>query len=140
MLVWGAVIVKQAAVPVWATLFVITTVVFPAEFLAWQAAGLTWTLDRCLLIALLVSFAAAWWQGRARLPTWRLADLTLALFFLWLVARTLTQPWGSIAPHQPPTLMHLINGYGVPVSLYCVLRWSQLSGRQLRMSFWMLIC
>jgi O-antigen ligase len=72
------------------------------------------------------------------LSSWHLADLAVAAFLGWLAVRTFTQPLGSIAPHQPHTLMHAINGYCIPLALYAVLRFSKPSAIALRPAFWVI--
>ena len=58
--------------------------------------------------------------------------LALALFTIWLVARTITQPLGSVIPQQPPTLMHLLNGYLIPFAIYAVLRMTPLDLKKIQ--------
>lgn len=138
LLLWGGLFVARASVYLVAALFLVATAVFPAEFFSVQAAGLTWTLDRLLFLALLASFAVSWYRGRIEIGSWHLADLAALSFLAWLAIRTFTQPLGSIAPHQPHTLMHAINGYLVPLVLYGVLRFSKPSASALRPAFWVI--
>jgi len=135
---WAGITLIRSNVFTMAAIFLVSTSVFTSEFFAFQAVGLTWTIDRLAFVLLLGSFAIAWHRGQHELGRWELVDLLVMAFSAWLAARTLTQPLGSIAPHQPHTLMHMINGYCIPLALYFVLRTSKPDCRQLRPAFWIL--
>lgn len=119
-------------------LFLVATGCFPAEFFSLDAAGLTWTLDRTWLLAILAQFAIKWYRGESVSLKLETTDLLLGLFFLWLLARTLTQPLGIAIKGQPPTLMHLVNGYLIPLIVYGVLRFSKLEPARLQPALWCL--
>ena len=120
-------------------LFFVAACVFPAEFFSIDAGGLTWTLDRLLLVAIAAQLGVAWYRGRLVFRGWEAVDLAMIAFVFWLVLRTVTQPWGSVLPDQPPTLMHLVNGYLIPVFLYATLRLWRLDPARLRVPG-MIVC
>jgi len=126
------IILMQGCLQLSCALFLIATACLPAEFFSLNAIGLTWTLDRFWLIAILGQFALKWY--RSELAEFRLdaTDLLLILFVMWLTVRTFTQPLGVTIAGQPPTLMHYINGYLVPLVLYIVLRFSKVDMKQLQ--------
>lgn len=130
--VWMFIALVRGSLLLSCVLFLVATACFPAEFLRLDAAGLTWTLDRVWLLAILAQFAVKWYRGEGVSLKWESTDLLLGLFFLWLLARTLTQPLGVAIKGQPPTLMHLVNGYLVPLIVYCVLRFSKLEPNRLQ--------
>lgn len=132
LLVWGAICVVCSSLYLSVALFFFATCVFPAEFFAVDMAGLTWTLDRLCLLCIAAQVALRWRRGELRMGSMQALDVAIGLFGLWLVARTITQPLGSVLPSQPATLMHLVNGYLIPFFLYAVLRTSQLDNRQLK--------
>lgn len=120
-------------------IFLVCTSVFTAEFFSFQSAGLTWTIDRFVFLLLIGNFLVGWWRGKHDLLSLEFVDYLMAAFLVWLAARTFTQPLGPIAPHQPHTLMHLINGYCIPMALYFVLRTSRPERKDLRLAFWIIV-
>lgn len=137
-LIWGGITVTRVSVITMASLFFLATACCPAEFFSIQAAGLSWTIDRIIILTLLGTFVVGWKTGRLNVLPLEFIDCLMGLFLIWLTARTITQPLGSIHPQQPHTLMHLINGYGVPFALYFVVRSSKLDLAGLRWGFWIM--
>lgn len=136
--VWMFIALTRGSLLLSCALFLVATACLPAEFFSFDAAGLTWTLDRAWLLVIVAQFAIKWYRGQTVPLQWEPTDLLLGLFFLWLLARTLTQPLGIAIKGQPPTLMHLINGYLTPLVIYCVLRYSKLQAERLVPAVWCL--
>jgi len=126
------------SLPLSCVLFLIVSACLPAEFASCDIGGLTWTLDRGWLLLIAVQFAIKWYRGETAPLKWETTDFLLILFVMWLVVRTLTQPLGVMVKGQPPTLMHLINGYAIPVFLFLILRLSKLDAKQLEPALWCL--
>lgn len=135
---WATVLCRRFSICFWATAFLLCTSTFTAEFYAVQIGGLTWTLDRLVFLCLFARFIIGWKLGEYRFGQWEIEDSFAAAFLVWLLARTLTQPWGSIAPHQPHTLMHMVNGYLIPLMLYAILRTAKPDRRQLKPALYLL--
>lgn len=131
-LVWGFIALVHGSLPLSMALFLVATSCFPAEFLSFDLAGLTWTVDRLWYFVIVAHMMVLWYRGELSRFRCDAIDLILAVFVLWLVARTITQPLGVAIAGQPHTLMHLINGYLVPISLYFMLRITKLKPEQLR--------
>lgn len=132
LVLWGAISIARGSLFVLVALFFIATCVFPAEFLAVDLGGLTWTVDRLCLIGIATQLILRWRRGELRIQRLESLDVALGLFLLWLIARTITQPLGSVLPDQPATLMHLVNGYLIPFFLYAALRTSTLQPDKLK--------
>jgi O-antigen ligase len=130
--VWGVIALLRGSVLLSTAIFLVCTSCLPPEFASVDAMGVTLTLDRVWLLALIVQVGIQWYQNRLRPLRLEGCDLAIGLFFLWLVARTITQPLGSAIPGQPNTLMHLVNGYAIPIALYVFLRFSPLSPEKLK--------
>jgi O-antigen ligase len=130
--VWALIALLRGCVYLSTALFIVTTCCMPAEFASVDALGLTWTLDRLWFVALLIQAAICWYRGQCRPRHLEYPDVAVGLFALWLIARTAVQPLGSVLPGQPPTLMHLVNGYLIPMTLYAILRSNQLQAEKLR--------
>lgn len=136
--VWGGIAVSRASVVTVAVVFLVATSCLPPEYISFRAAGLAITVDRVTILAMAVTFLLAYKQGKVRLLPLETVDYIALLFFLWLTARTLTQPLGSVQPSQPHTLMHLVNGYGVPLAVYFMVRSAKIEFKDLRPSFWII--
>lgn len=136
--IWLLVALVRGSVPLSCTIFLVATACLPAEFFSLDAAGLTWTVDRLWMLLLLAQVSIKWYRGEMATFRWETTDLLLAAFFLWLLARTLSQPLGAQIKGQPITLMHLINGYLIPITVFAVLRLSTLHGAQLQPAVWCL--
>ncbi|MCA9131802.1 MAG: O-antigen ligase family protein [Planctomycetales bacterium] len=136
LLLWVMIALLRGSIFLSTALFFVATCVFPAEFYAVDALGLTWTLDRIWLVGIAGQFAIRWYRDELRFTQIESTDVAMVLFGLWLVARTLTQPLGSVLPGQPPTLMHLVNGYMIPFFLYLALRTSRLEPARMQAALW----
>lgn len=130
-LVWGLLIIRYQDLPLACMIFLAVTSVLSGDFFGFDAAGLTWTLDRFWLVFLSVQLAVSAWTGGLRWRQLQLVDVLLLAFVGWLVIRTVVYPLGSQLPEQPPTLMHLLNGYLIPVFLYASLRYGRITQRSI---------
>jgi O-antigen ligase len=130
-LIWAFAIVRYHDVLSGTAIFLIATSVFPPEFVSTKVAGLSATVDRVWLVALIGQFAVDLFLRRARLRSLKASDTWLFLFLVWLIIRTLTTPLGQELPGQPSTTMHLINGYLIPAFLFCLIRHSDINPRVL---------
>jgi O-antigen ligase len=139
LIVGIAILARSVSVTCLAAVFVVATACLPAEFFAIQGAGLTWTIDRFILLGVIGAAALAWKRQQLNVQPLHPVDLLVGMFAFWLTARTLTQPLGSVIPSQPHTLMHMINGYAIPFVLYFVVRSTPVSARSLKPVFWILL-
>ena len=135
-LAWSIVALIHGSIYLAMALFLGATACLPAEFFSLDAGGLTLTLDRLWFVVLLVKAGVQWYRGNQRFVRLEHCDIAVALFTMWLVARTITQPLGSVLPNQPPTLMHLIIGYLIPIALYVIVRCSALEKDKMAHGFW----
>lgn len=139
-MVWAVIALTRGSVYLSIALFIAGTSIFPAEYASLDLMGLSWSCDRVFFLVLLVQAAMSWKREEWTFSRLTNTDLAVGLFAFWLVARTITQPLGSVLPEQPPTLMHLINGYLVPFGLYAVIRVTRLDLKKLRPALLILSC
>ena len=125
--VWSLTLLRYHDLPLGSAIFLVVTSTFSSEFFGVDAGGLTWTLDRFWLVFLLMQIGYNAYVGRLKLRQIQTSDLILLSFTLWLIARTLAFPLGSTTPEQPPTLMHLLNGYLIPIFIYALIRCSRVT-------------
>ena len=129
VVVWAIVAVRYHDILTGTAIFLVTTSVFPPEYLSAKVAGLSVTVDRVWLCALIGQFAFDAWTRRARFRSLTASDIWLFLLLGWMIFRT---PFGSEAeniPGHPSTVMHLLNGYLVPAFLYVLIRHTDLRAR-----------
>jgi O-antigen ligase len=122
LLGWGVFFIRFHNVPTGAIVFLIATSVFPPEYLSIRLPGITLTIDRIWLGALIAQFALGFLNGESKIRSLKGSDMLLGLFLVWLLIRTITTPIGEEIKGQPSTMMHLINGYLCPVFLYALIR------------------
>jgi hypothetical protein len=96
--VWAIAVVRYHDVLTGTAIFLIATSVFPPEYLSVKVGGLSLTVDRVWLAALLGQFAYDACNGRSRIRSLTGSDIWLLLFLAWLVLRTLTTPFGKEIP------------------------------------------
>ena len=128
-IVWVIAVVRYHDVLTGTAIFLITTSVFPPEYISVKLAGFSLTIDRAWLSALVVQFGYDLWNRRARIRNMTGSDVWLFLFLIWLILRTVTTPIGQEIVGQPSTVLHLINGYLVPSFLFCLIRHSDINPR-----------
>ncbi len=130
-IVWAIAVVRYHDILTGTAVFLIATSVFPPEFLSAKIGGLSATVDRVWLCALVGQFLYDAWNRRARIRVLTASDVWLFLFLAWLIVRTVTTPFGKELSGQPSTVMHLLNGYLIPALLFVLIRHSDLRPRTL---------
>jgi O-antigen ligase len=131
LIVWAIAAVRYHDVLTGTAIFLIATSVFPPEFISAKVGGLSLTVDRIWLCAIVGQFAFDAWSRRTRFRSLAASDIWLFLFLAWLLVRTVTTPIGKEILGQPSTVMHLLNGYLIPAFLFLLIRHSDLRPRTL---------
>ncbi len=129
--VWAIAVVRYHDILTGTAVFLVTTSVFPPEFISAKLGGLSVTVDRVWLCALVGQFFYDAWNRLTRFRNLTASDVWLFLFLGWLILRTVTTPIGKELVGQPSTVMHLLNGYLVPAFLFVLIRHSDLGPRTL---------
>lgn len=130
-MVWAIAVVRYHDILTGTAVFLVATSVFPPEFLSAKIGGLSATVDRVWLCALVGQFLYDSWNRRARIRDLTASDFWLFLFLAWLIFRTVTTPIGKELAGQPSTVMHLLNGYLIPSFLFVLIRHSDVRPRTL---------
>ena len=127
--VWAIAVVRYHDILTGTAIFLVITSVFPPEFVSAKLGGLSVTIDRVWLFALVGQFLYDAWNRRTHFRNLTASDVWLFLFLSWLILRTVTTPIGREIVGQPSTVMHLLNGYLVPAFLFVLIRHSDLRPR-----------
>jgi len=130
-IVWAIAVVRYHDILTGTAIFIIVTSVFPPEYVSAKVGGVSLTVDRVWLGAILGQFLYDLWNRRARVRDLTASDIWLFLFLAWLVVRTVTTPLGKEILGQPSTVLHLINGYLIPAYLFFLIRHSEIRPRTL---------
>lgn len=129
--VWAVAVVRYHDIVTGTAIFLICTSVFPPEFISAKIGGLSATVDRVWLCAIVGQFLYDAWNRRTRFRALAASDVWLFLFLVWLILRTILTPIGNEMIGQPSTVMHLLNGYLIPAFLFVLIRNSDLGPRTL---------
>jgi O-antigen ligase len=136
---WAVIGMRNSSMHTLTALFVVATACMPEQLFSLRAGGLNWTIDRLVLLAIIGCAIFALRRQEFRLCPLEFTDVMLLAFCVWLGLRTVSQPLGSVDKYQPHTLMHLINGYGIPIFLFFVLRSMRIEPDRLKIPYWILV-
>ena len=120
--IWGAVLALRGSPILGCAVYLIVACCFSGYFWSIDAAGLTWSLDRFFLAFLMIAFVVQRRSGKSDPKPMTRADLFLGTFFALLMLSTFTSDWRSRGPDDESVLMHLVNGYIVPLAIFMVAR------------------
>lgn len=138
--VWGAVLALRGSPILGCIVYLIAASCFSAHFWSIDAAGLTWSIDRFFMAFLLIAAVVQWRLGNFDFKSLTRADWLLGCFLALLVFRTFTSDWRTIGPDKDSILIHLVNGYGIPLAILLIARHVRLDERKLRWVYAALAC
>ena len=130
-LVWGTVFLMRGSLLGGCVAFLVATSCFSGTFFSFDAAGLTWSLDRFFLVTLVIAYFVQRRLGRTEGKPLSKVEYLLGIYFVMLIASTFTHDWRTSAG-ELPVLMHLVNGYMIPLTIYWIARHASLNERSLR--------
>ncbi len=128
---WGALLVLRGPLVFLGTLYLVVGAVVGFEWLHFDVAGTTMSLDRLLLLTIIAGFFVQRKLGRTAPKKLTAPEFVLLAFLAILLSSTFLHDWRRIAQDQRPILPHLLEGYLIPILLYGVLRGSRLDPRSL---------
>lgn len=117
----GAAIARSIPPLVAGLAVLVATCVFGVVFWNIEFGGITFSLDRLLLVGVLLAAAWQWRLGQLDLKPLLWVDYLLLLFVAILTINAFCHDWRSV-----DALQHLINGYWIPLALYFLARQSRL--------------
>jgi len=128
--VWGAVYLLRGSLIAACLAYLITVVVFGHSFWHMQVGPLPLTLDRLVLAGLVGLYVVRWRLGQTEPKRLAAADWVLGGFAVVLLLSTLRNDWEQGLPGGPATVMRLLIGYLMPMTVYWIARQSPLGRRE----------
>ncbi len=129
--VWGTYLALRGSLVLGGVVYLILASCLGTYFWSVDLAGITFSLDRFYLVALLGALVVQWRLGLAEPKNFTTVDWLLAAFVAWITVSAFTHDWRSFSVGQVPVVQHLINGYYIPLSLYFLARHVRLHERNL---------
>lgn len=130
-LVWGLILATRGSLVLGCVLYLIIACVFGPNFLSFDLAGVTMSLDRLFLVGLV----GAYWLRREMRQTDPKpvvgADFVLFAFIGVLAISALTHDYHVYTKADVPIVQHLLNGYIIPLTIYWIARQAKLDEREL---------
>ena len=131
-LVWGTIYLARGSLLVGGLAFILAGNLFGFQFASFHLGPIPLTVDRILLVVLLVAYAVHWRLGRTQRASPTGADYLAAAFAAVLVASTFTHAWRTTLPEQVSPIYRLLAGYLMPLVLYWIARQAPLSERNVK--------
>ncbi len=132
-MVWGIVFLTRGSLLVGGMTFVLAGNLFGHQFASFDLGPIPLTIDRILLVALVVAYGLHWRLGKTQRATPRGADYLAAAFAAVLIGSTFTHAWRVSMPEQISPVYRLLAGYLMPLALYWIARQAPLSERGVRL-------
>ncbi len=151
--VWGTILALRGSLIAGCLGTIIATCCFGPNFLSFDVAGISLSIDRLLLAGLVVAWIVQWRVRQDRRPArdreqttgrsgdvphgrWQLQPLNVAdgivFAFVGVLALSMfTHDWRSTRPGETPIPQHLINGYLIPLALFWIARQTRLTERHI---------
>lgn len=131
-LVWGAVFLLRGSLVIGCLAWLLAVVCFGRSFLAMDAGPVTVSLDRLVLVLLVIAYLVHRSLGRTDPKPLMLADYLLFALVAWLTLSTLTHDFGRQFFDSTSTpLWNLLAGYGMPLTVYWIIRQARLNERSI---------
>ena len=126
-LVWSLVFIFRGSLIGACAVYLIAACCMDGNLWGLEAGGFTWTIDRLLFLFITVTFLFQWRIGRIEIKRLNVADGVLLALFALVVVSTFTHNWGPKPGDKTSTLMHLIDGYIIPVVIFFVAKHSRVT-------------
>jgi O-antigen ligase len=129
-LVWGLIFVLRGSLIGWCLAYLVTVVCFGYDFAHFTVGPVPLTIDRIVLLLVIVTYAVQRRLGRTNPKPITRIDLVLAAFLGLLV---LSVSWGdrSAGSEKSDLVMRLVGGYLIPGVVYWIARQAQATRRDI---------
>ena len=134
--VWGLLWAARGSVLLGSAVYLIVSSIFGPQFFSFELSGITISVDRLILPAVLAAYFAQRFVFQRRVD-WRLShiDCVLISFVGLLLASTFSHNWQRSGADQVPIFPHLVEGYLLPIFLFWMLKRSDIQPSAVRWLF-----
>lgn len=131
-ILWATIFVLRGSLVGGCLVFLLVACCFGHKLLEFDLGPVPLTLDRAVLVVLVLAYLVRRWLGRTAPGAPGLAgvDLLVAIFAGLLAVSTFTHKWQVTNAEQISPVWRLITGYLMPMTVYWIARQAPLSDRQ----------
>ena len=135
-IIWGTLWAARGSVVLGSAVYLIVSSILGPQFFSFELGGITMSLDRLILPALLVAYFAQRFVSHRRID-WRFSriDWVLLGFLALLLASAFGHDWRRTGADQVPIFPHLVEGYLLPILLFWMLQRSDIHQQAVRWLF-----
>jgi O-antigen ligase len=137
--VWGVLLAVRGSLLLGCVSYLILASCFGPFFFGFDVAGITLSLDRLYLVALVGAFVVQWRLGRTLATPLLRVDYVLLALVGTIAVSTFAHDWRASSPHDIPIVQHLINGYVIPLALYWIARQAPVDERGMKLLLGVLV-
>lgn len=130
-LIWGLILATRGSLVLGCVLYLMIACVLGPNFLSFDVAGITLSLDRVFLVGLVGAYILRRELGETDPKPISKTDLVLFAFMGVLGISTFTHDYHVYTKNDVPIVQHLLNGYLIPLVIYWIVRQSRLDDREL---------
>ncbi len=139
-IVWAAVLLLRGSLVVGCLAWLLTVVCFGRSFFAVDAGPVTVSLDRFALVSLVVAYLVHRCLGKTDPKPLVLADVLLLALVALLTFQTLSHDYSRrFFEARSTPIWNLLAGYGMPLTVYWIIRQSKLTERSLHYIYGFLV-
>ena len=139
-LTWGAVFVFRGSLSLGCLAFLIAGACFGHNFLHFDFGAIPLTLDRLLLVLLIVAYAVQRRLGRTDPKPLAAADVLLLVFLGVLLLSGCYGGWVSLHGSRLEPVFRMVGGYLIPFAVYWIARQSSLDRSKCSLIHGTLVC
>lgn len=139
-ILWGMLLALRGSLVPLVGVYLVIGAVFGFEWFHFDVGGITLSIDRLVLLAIIAGAALQKKLAEPRVGRLALhsADLVLLAFVAWLLMNTFVHDWRRSGPDQQPILPHLLEGYLIPLVLFAIVRTHEINPRNLQAFYWVM--
>ncbi|HTN74920.1 MAG TPA: hypothetical protein VL096_06725, partial [Pirellulaceae bacterium] len=130
-LIWGLILASRGSLILGCVLYLVSVSVFGPNFLSFDLAGITLSLDRLYLVGLLGAYVLQRQLGRIDSKPIGPVDWALFAFVGVLGVSAFTHDYNIQTKIDVPIIQHLLNGYVIPLVIYWIARQAKFDEREM---------
>jgi len=132
LVLWAAVVIWRCPLVTNCTIYLVVACCLGDYLWTFDAGGFTWTIDRLFTLLLAVAFLVQGKLGRAEIKPFMRLDGLIVGFTALLIVSTFAHDWRTSGEGEDSIVVHLANGYLIPLLIYGIVRNATYDQRQQR--------